>query len=143
MVEEGSFASDREQTVPPVGDFVALVGGFLAFIFPAFLTYYTLEGYADKVGVKTVVGIISFMTGVAVFIAAMFVLIGRFRSPDFRTARSPGWAYGAGSVIIFMTTVLGLVVTPKAGGMEYTVNSGIIVELFAAAIIGVGGLLKF
>lgn len=137
----------KDESISPIGDFIALVGGFAGFIFAAFMNWYTLEGEPAKKGVNTPVGVICFMLGVAVFVFAIVMLIGRFINPDFRAARSPGWVYGAAASIMFMTCIFGLVVTPeiaaKAQAVSYGISAGIILELFAASAIGVGGLLKF
>lgn len=44
---------------------------------------------------------------------------------------------------VFMNCIVGLVVTPEIKGGASNVNAGIIVEMLAALIVGVGGLLKF
>lgn len=142
MAEE-TVIVEKDESVSPVGDFIALVGGFAAFIFALFMNWYTLAGEPAKKGVKTPVGIICFMLGVAVFVFAIVMLIGRFVNPSFRAARSPGWVYGTSAAIIFMTCIFGLVVTPEVNGVSYGISAGIILELFAASAIGVGGLLKF
>lgn len=145
MVEQTEMAAEAavEEAISPVGDFIALVGGFAAFIFAAFLNWYTLAGEPAKKGVNTPVGIICFMVGAGVFAFAVVMLIGRFINPTFRAARSPGWVYGAGAAIIFMTCIFGLVVTPEISGNSFGISAGIILELFAASAIGVGGMLKF
>lgn len=134
---------DPSEIVSPVGDFVTLVGAFLAGLFPVVLNWYTLENGPSKTGIESVVGIIAFMCSIAVFIAAGVVLVQRFRSACFRTAHSPGWIYFAGAIVIFMASVLGLVVTPSFRGVSYGIGAGLILELFAAAWIGIGALLKF
>ena len=84
-----------------------------------------------------------FVVGVGVFMFAVVVLVGRFINPNFRLFRSPGWVYAMGASIIFMACIVGLAVPPNIAGLQATIGAGIILELFAAAAIGVGGLLKF
>lgn len=147
----------KDEAVSPVGDFIALVGGFMGVLFAAFLNWYTISGNKvpvgvdkAKVGIKVPVGVLCFMVSAAVFIFAIFVLIGRFVNPNFRLMRSPGWVYSTGSAILFMACIFGLVVTPKIaselGGLQgtnYGLSAGIIMELIAASVVGVAGLLKF
>lgn len=143
MVATEELACDPSEIVSPVGDFVTLVGAFLAGLFPIVLNWYTLEKGPAKLGIETVVGIIAFMCAIAVFIASAVILIQRFRSACFRTAKSPGWIYFSGAMVIFMVSVLGLVVTPSFHGVVYGIGAGIVLELFTAAWIGIGALLKF
>lgn len=143
MVATEELECDPSEIVSPVGDFVTLIGAFLAGLFPVVLNWYTLDGAPAKPGIETVVGIIAFMCSIAVFIAAGIILIQRFRSACFRTAHSPGWIYFAGASVIFMASVLGLVVTPSYHGVAYGIGAGLILELFAAAWVGIGALLKF
>ncbi|MBU1670137.1 MAG: hypothetical protein KKF41_13625 [Actinobacteria bacterium] len=145
VVEPEDIAEDA---VSPVGDFISMVGGFAAVIFAVALTWYTpaedAVGKAMKgVNAHNPVGIICFCAGAGVFIFAIFVLVGRLINPNFRLVRSPGWVYMASSAIIFMACIVGLAVPPNIGGMQAGISAGIILELFAAASIGVGGLLKF
>ena len=141
----------RDDAVSPVGDFIALVGGFAAVIFAIALHWYTptaaavkLGGHALKgVNAANIVGVVCFVVGVGVFMFAVVVLVGRFINPNFRLMRSPGWVYAMGASIIFMACIVGLAVPPNIKGFQAGISSGIILELFAAAAIGVGGLLKF
>lgn len=137
----------KDDSISPIGDFIAMVGGFAGFIFAAFLNWYTLEGHAAKIGVKTPVGVLCFMIAVGVFVFSIVMLVGRFVNPTFRVIRSPGWVYGAAASVIFMACIFGLVVTPKIAqdvqNLNYGISAGIIMELLAASAIGVGGLLKF
>ncbi len=141
----------KDEAVSPIGDFIALVGGFAAVIFAAALNWYVPAASVANRGAKALrgihvnnpVGIISFVVGAAVFAFAVFVLIGRFINPYFRLARSPGWVYGAGAAIIFMACIVGLAVPPNIMGVQAGISAGVIVELFAASAIAVGGLLKF
>ena len=89
------------------------------------------------------VGVVCFVVGVGVFMFAVVVLVGRFINPNFRLFRSPGWVNAMGASIIFMACIVGLAVPPNIAGLQATIGAGIILELFAAAAIGVGGLLKF
>lgn len=132
----------KDQAVSPVGDFIAMVSGFAGFIFAATLNWYSVGG-ATKKGVATVVGVISFAMAVGAFAFAIVVLVGRFINPRFRLVRSPGWAYGLASAVIFMACIVGLVVTPTIRGQSAGINAGIVLELLAAAGLAVGSLLKF
>lgn len=133
----------KDESRAPVGDFIALVGGFCAWLFPITLNWYTKPGEFVK-GVKTVVGVLSFAAGVGVFAFAIVVLLGRFINPSFNLRRSPGWIYATGASVIFMACIVGLVVTPElAGGGTASINAGIAAELLASIGIAVGGLLKF
>jgi hypothetical protein len=137
-----------DDAVSPVGDFIALVGGFAAVIFAVALTWYTpAKGVAEKalrgVHVKNPVGIICFAVGAGVFAFAIVVLVGRFINPNFRLIRSPGWVYAFGASIIFMACIVGLAVPPNIGAAQAGIGAGVILELFAASAIGIGGLLKF
>jgi len=140
----------RDDAVSPVGDFIALVGGFAAVIFAVALKWYSpaaaLAGRAKSlkgVNAGNPVGVVCFVVGVGVFMFAVVVLVGRFINPNFRLFRSPGWVYAMGASIIFMACIVGLAVPPNIAGLQATIGAGIILELFAAAAIGVGGLLKF
>lgn len=134
----------KDESVSPVGDFIALVGGFAAVIFAIALPWYTAGGKSMKgVDPHNPVGVICFVVGVAVFMFAVVVLVGRFINPNFRLIRSPGWVYALGASIIFMACIVGLAVPPNIAGLKAGISAGIILELFAGAAIGVGGLLKF
>ena len=146
MAPEGN----KDDAISPVGDFIALVGGFAAVIFAATLKWYgpaaaVSASYKALRGINPAnpIGVICFVVGVAVFAFAVVVLIGRFINPNFRLMRSPGWVYAMGASIIFMACIVGLAVPPNIGGLQAGIGAGIILELFAAAAIGVGGLLKF
>jgi hypothetical protein len=138
-----------EDAVSPVGDFIAMVGGFAAVIFAVALKWYS-PGTGAASGSKALslnrhnpVGVLCFAVGAGVFVFAIFVLVGRLINPNFRLVRSPGWVYAGGASIIFMACIVGLAVPPNIGGVTAGISGGIILELFAAAAIGVGGLLKF
>ena len=140
----------RDDAVSPVGDFIALVGGFAAVIFAIALKWYSPASAVAKhakalegVNAGNIVGVVCFVVGVGVFMFAVVVLVGRFINPSFRLMRSPGWVYAMGASIIFMACIVGLAVPPNIAGLQATIGAGIILELFAAAAIGVGGLLKF
>lgn len=141
----------RDEAVSPIGDFIALVGALVAVIFAAALNWYTPALRAAPNGAKALkgvnaknpVGAICFAVGAGVFAFAAFVLVGRFVNPSFRLARSPGWVYAFGASVIFMACIVGLAVPPNIGGLQASVSAGVIVELFGAAAIAVGGLLKF
>ncbi|MDD5748416.1 MAG: hypothetical protein PHP64_05145 [Actinomycetota bacterium] len=139
----------RDEAVSPVGDFIALVGGFAGLLFAAFMNWYATSEAAKetaKVGIKTPVGVLCFMISAGVFAFAIVMLIGRFVNPQFRLMRSPGWVYGTAAAILYMACIFGLVVTPEIQGIfgkNYGLSAGIIMELIAASAIGVGGLLKF
>ena len=45
----------KDDAIAPIGDFIALVAGFAAFLFPLTLNWYSREGEFLK-GVDTVVG---------------------------------------------------------------------------------------
>ena len=144
---------DKEAAVSPIGDFIALVGGFAAALFAAALKWYTPSAEALKrnPGLKALkgmnphnpVGVICFVLGVGVFAFAVLMLVGRFINPNFRLIRSPGWVYGFSASVIFMAAIVGLVVPPNIGAFAAGINAGLILELLAAAAIGIGGLLKF
>ena len=140
----------RDDAVSPVGDFIALVGGFAAVIFAIALKWYSpaaaVASHAKAlkgVNAANIVGVVCFVVGVGVFMFAVVVLVGRFINPSFRLMRSPGWVYAMGASIIFMACIVGLAVPPNIAGLQAGIGAGIILELFAAAAIGVGGLLKF
>lgn len=140
----------RDDAVSPVGDFIALVGGFAAVVFAIALKWYSpVAAVASRakairgVNAANIVGVVCFVVGVGVFVFAIVVLIGRFINPNFRLVRSPGWVYAMGAAVIFMACIVGLAVPPNIGGLQATIGAGVILELFAAAAIGVGGLLKF
>jgi hypothetical protein len=141
----------KEEAVSPIGDFIALVGGFAAVVFAAAINWYTPSTLAAARGGKALkgvnagnpVGVICFIVGAAVFIFAGFMLIGRFINPNFRLVRSPGWAYAAGSAVIFMACIVGLALPPNIMNLQAGVSAGVVVTLFAGAAIAVGGLLKF
>ena len=137
-----SDSNSKDESIAPVGDFIALVAGFAAFLFPVTLTWYSRGGESLK-GIDTWVGKISFLLGVAVFVFAIIVLVGRFINPKFRLHRSPGWVYGMSASVIFMVSIVALVAPQNIGGVQAGISYGIILELFAASAIGVGGLLKF
>jgi len=149
-VEMGAIAPEEMQddAVSPVGDFIALVGGFAAVIFAIAVKWYSpAAGHAGKalkgVNPSNPVGVICFAVGAGVFAFAVVVLVGRFINPNFRLVRSPGWVYAFGASIIFMACIVGLAVPPNIAGFQATISAGLILELFAGAAIGVGGLLKF
>lgn len=140
----------KDDAVSPVGDFIALVGGFAAVIFSIALTWYSPADSVRSVGkaLKGVnphnpVGVICFAVGAGVFAFAVVVLIGRFINPHFRLVRSPGWVYAFGASVIFMACIVGIAVPPNIAGAQASVSAGVILQLFAASAIGVGGLLKF
>ncbi|MBN2167685.1 MAG: hypothetical protein JW738_00445 [Actinobacteria bacterium] len=136
---ENEMTYYRPQVMPPAGDFVALIGGFLAVIFPLALHWYNMSGGKATLGISTISGIISFVIGLAIFATSMVMLIGRFMNPSFRIPRSPGWIYSSAASIIFMVSILGMVVVPS----RYGISAGIVFEIMAAAVIGFGGMLKF
>lgn len=140
-------ASDIETaTSPPIGDFIAMVAGFVAFVFAAFLRWYTpVKGHEEslKSGLNSPAGVACFVLGACVFLFAVVVLIGGFINPAFRLIRSPGWVYGAAASTMFMVCFLGIVATPKINGVAAGVGAGIILELFAASAIAVACTLKF
>jgi hypothetical protein len=140
----------KDDAISPVGDFIALVGGFAAVIFAIALKWYSpAAAVASRakalkgVNAGNPIGVVCFVVGVAVFVFAILVLVGRFINPNFRLMRSPGWVYAMGAAIIFMACIVGLAVPPNIAGMQAGISAGIILELFAGAAIGVGGLLKF
>jgi hypothetical protein len=140
----------KDDAVSPVGDFIALVGGFAAVIFAIAVKWYSpaaaVAGRAKAlkgVNPSNPVGVICFAVGAGVFAFAVVVLVGRFVNPNFRLVRSPGWVYAFGASIIFMACIVGLAVPPNIAGLQATISAGVILELFAGAAIGVGGLLKF
>lgn len=140
----------KDDAISPVGDFIALVGGFAAVIFAVALKWYSPAASVSSkakalrgINAGNPIGVICFVVGVAVFVFAVLVLIGRFINPNFRLMRSPGWVYALGASIIFMACIVGLAVPPNIAGLQAGISAGIILELFAAAAIGVGGLLKF
>ncbi|MHB8893883.1 MAG: hypothetical protein ACYC99_01730 [Candidatus Geothermincolia bacterium] len=134
----------KDDAVSPVGDFIALVGGFAAVIFAVALKWYTHGAQSYKgVNPHNPIGVICFVVGVGVFVFAILVLVGRFINPNFRLMRSPGWVYAMGASIIFMACIVGLAVPPNIAGAQASISAGVILELFAGAAIGVGGLLKF
>ena len=139
----------RDEAVSPIGDFIAMVGGFAAVVFAAALTWYTPAAGAvgqdalKGIHVDNPIGVICFVTGAGVFAFAAFVLIGRFINPSFRLIRSPGWVYALGASILFMACIVGLAVPPNIGVMQAGISAGPIVTLFAASAVAVGGLLKF
>lgn len=138
----------KDDAVSPVGDFIAMVGAFAAVIFAVALTWYTpAQGSGGKalkgVNPANPIGVICFVVGVAVFAFAVVVLVGRFINPTFRLIRSPGWVYAFGASTIFMACIVGLAVPPNIEGVRASIGAGVILELFAASAIGVGGLLKF
>jgi hypothetical protein len=147
QVRMAGGAGGRETaTSPPIGDFIAAVGGFAAFIFAAFLSWYSpIQGHEEslKSGLSSPAGITCFILGVCVFIFAVVIVIGGFINPTFRVIRSPGWVYGAAASIMFMACILGIVVTPRINGVSAGAGAGIIIELFAAAAIAVASMLKF
>ena len=146
-------AEGADAAISPVGDFIALVGGFAAALFAVALKWYTPSGAALRqdsalkalrgINPHNPVGVICFVLGVSVFAFAILVLVGRFVNPQFKLIRSPGWIYGFAASVIFMAAIVGLVVPPNIGGFQSGINAGLILELMAAAAIGVGGLLKF
>ncbi|PKQ28890.1 MAG: hypothetical protein CVT63_00560 [Candidatus Anoxymicrobium japonicum] len=143
-VEKGTSSGMTGETVSPVGDFIALVGGFAAVVFAMALTWYTTPGEALKgVNPGNPVGVICFAMGAGVFAFAVVMLVGRFINPHFRLIRSPGWVYSFGASVIFMACIVGLAVPPNIAGVQAGVSTGVILELFAASAISVGGLLKF
>jgi len=141
----------KDEAVSPVGDFIALVGGFAAVVFALALKWYTPSGAAIAHGGKALrgvnvanpVGIVCFAAGAFTFAFAIFVLVGRFINPNFRLVRSPGWVYAVTASVIFMAGIVGLAVPPNIAGFQAGISAGVILELFAGAAIGVGGLLKF
>ncbi|MBN1288728.1 MAG: hypothetical protein JXA49_03720 [Actinobacteria bacterium] len=134
---------DQRGVVQPLGDFVALVGAFMALLFPVFLNWYSMAGAGAKTGISTAAGIIAFVPAVVVLITALIMLVGRFRDPLFRLNRSPGWIYASAASVIFMVTVVGLVAPPRHNGTGYGLAAGIILEIFAAVVIGIGAGFKF
>lgn len=142
--------TEKDMSTSPVGDFLAMVGGFAAVIFAATLNWYTpassVAGTAKAlkgVNAQNPVGVICFVLGVAVFVFSNVVLWGRFINPNFRLRRSPGWVYAASASIMFMACIVGLAVPPNIGGVQAGISAGVILELFAASAIAVGGLMKF
>lgn len=140
----------KDDAISPVGDFIAMVGGFAAVIFAIALTWYTpaesVKNVAKAlkgVNAHNPVGVICFAAGAGVFAFAIIVLIGRFINPNFRLVRSPGWIYAFGASIIFMACIVGIAVPPNISSAQAGISAGVILEFFAAAAIGVGGLLKF
>lgn len=140
----------KDEAVSPVGDFIALVGGFAAVIFAVALKWYSpAASVASRakalkgVNPANPIGVICFVVGAGVFVFAILVLVGRFINPNFRLMRSPGWVYAMGASIIFMACIVGLAVPPNIAGVQAGISAGLILELFAGAAIGVGGLLKF
>ncbi|MBN1288682.1 MAG: hypothetical protein JXA49_03490 [Actinobacteria bacterium] len=140
---ENELTYYRPQVMPPVGDFIALIGGFLAMIFPLALHWYSMSGGKATLGIGTINGIISFVIGLAIFATSMVMLVGRFLNPNFRIPRSPGWIYASAASVVFMVSILGMVVVPSSGGQKFGISAGIVFEIMAALVIGVGGMLKF
>ena len=139
----------KDDAISPVGDFIALVGGFAAVVFALALKWYSpaAAAHGEKalrgVNVHNPVGIICFALGAFTFAFAIVVLVGRFINPNFRLVRSPGWVYAFTASVIFMACIVGLAVPPNIGVAQSGIGAGVILELFAAAAIGVGALLKF
>jgi hypothetical protein len=143
-------ADVKDESVSPIGDFIALVGGFAAVIFALALKWYSPAAkvagqYKALKGVNpsNPVGVVCFALGAGVFAFAIVVLVGRFINPHFRLIRSPGWVYAFAASVMFMACIVGLAVPPNIGGVQAGISAGIILELFAASAIAVGGLLKF
>lgn len=136
---ENEMTYYRPRAMPPAGDFVALIGGFLAMLFPLALHWYSVSGTKATLGIGTISGVISFIIGLASLGTSIVMLIGRFINPGFRIPRSPGWIYSSAASIIFMVSILGMVTAPST----YGISVGIVLEIFAAGVIGVGGMLKF
>lgn len=142
-----------DAAISPIGDFISLVGGFAAALFAAALKWYApseaaLRGNPTLKALRGMnphnpIGVICFVLGVSVFAFAVLMLVGRFINPHFKLIRSPGWIYGFSASVIFMAAIVGLVVPPNVGGFPSGISAGLMLELMAAAAIGVGGLLKF
>lgn len=128
-----------QQVMHPVGDFIALIGGFLAMLLPLASHWYSMSSGKATLGISTISGIFSFLIGLTVIAASMVMLVGRFINPSFRLPRSPGWIYASAASIIFMVSILGMVTVPS----QYGISAGIILEIFAAVVIGIGGMFKF
>jgi uncharacterized membrane protein YidH (DUF202 family) len=131
---------EKDESVTPVGDFIAQVAAAAAVIF-AFLTFYTdpLTGKAVK-GYETAYGIIIIIVAALAFGLATAVLWTKFLKQGFWFRRSPGWAYGSAAAIIIIVTILAMVF-PESG---HDVSWGaLIVELFAGAFIAIASMLKF
>ena len=140
----------RENAVSPVGDFIAVVGGFVAALFAIALNWYTpaqsvasAEKSLRGTTPQNPAGVICFVIGAVVFAFGIVVLIGRFINPNFRLMRSPGWVYATAATIVFIACITALVVPPNIAGVQAGISAGPILELFAAIAIGVAGLLKF
>jgi hypothetical protein len=146
MIERGEVqvtpieCREKDETVTPIGDFIAQVSAAIAAIL-VFLTYYTDPATGRIVkGYETAYGIIILIVAALTFGFATTVLWTKFVKSDFWLARSPGWAYGSGAALIIIVSVLALAF-PYSG---YNTNWGVLaLELILGAAIAVGAMFKF
>jgi hypothetical protein len=162
--ETGSLAEIREaiveRVVPetysdtaalPMGDFLGMMGGFTAIVFAVATNMYTPAATAAHAGARALHGVsvhnpvalVCFAMGVMSFVVGSFCILARFINPNVRWIRTPGWFYGFTATAILITCILGLVAPPGIMGAKASISMGLILEMCAAATMGLGALLKF
>lgn len=130
---------EKDEAATPIGDFLAEVAAAITVIF-AFLTLYTTPVGVTRHGYQEGLGIVMLVVGAIVFLFAGGVMTAKLANRDFWLARSPGWVYGAGALLIILFSIFAMVF--HKGG--YTVNWGVpIVQFFMGVVMAVGAMLKF
>lgn len=130
---------ERDETMTPVGDFIAQVAAGIAAVF-GFLTLYSNAAGQEVKGYETPFGIIVIVVAGLAWLFASYVLLTKLIRYEHHFARSPGWIYAAaGALVIFMATLS--IVFPKGG---YEVNWAVpMVLFFTGVFMSIGAMMKF
>jgi len=130
---------ERDETMTPIGDFIAQVASGIAVVF-GFLTLYNNAAGQEVKGYESPFSIIIIVVAGLAWLFASYVLLMKFIRYEHHFARSPGWTYAAaGALVIFLTTLS--VIFPKGG---YEVNWGVpMVQFITGVFMSIGAMMKF
>lgn len=130
---------ERDETITPIGDFIAQVAAGIAAVF-GFLTIYTNAAGQEVKGYESPFSLAIIIVAGLAWLFASYVLLAKLVRYEYRFARSPGWIYAAaGALVIFLTTLS--VVFPKSG---YEVNWAVpLVQFFTGVFMSIGAMMKF
>lgn len=133
------FYRERDETITPIGDFIAQVAAGIAAVF-GFLTIYTNAAGQEVKGYESPFSIIIIVVAGLAWLFASYVLLTKLIRYEHHFVRSPGWIYAAaGALVIFLTTLS--VVFPKGG---YEVNWAVpLVQFFTGVFMSIGAMMKF
>ncbi|MBN2026513.1 MAG: hypothetical protein JW854_07140 [Actinobacteria bacterium] len=130
---------ERDETMTPIGDFIAQVAAGIAAVF-GFLTIYTNTAGQEVKGYESPFSIIIIVVSSLAWLFASYVLLAKLIRYEHHFVRSPGWIYAAaGALVIFLATLS--VIFPKGG---YEVNWGVpMVQFITGVFMSIGAMMKF